>query len=769
MTEEVYKLIKSLGEDNFKQLVKEYNRLKYSTWDVNLVDGPYDGGIDLVVRVNEKEIKRNVQITVQERQFDTKLLKDLGKASENIDNFSYMREMQFYCPYKVTKLHQNKLESEAEIKYGVNLSIIDGWKMAEDCSVFEGLKPFVYKLHDVKVSYSTRVTKEEKVIFDYLALSKDSVEVKKRFVQFYILSFLQDNPGSTLDDIVKGIASGIGVDMERRLIENQVSNLLTNKRIIKNKERGEYCTSEEEGKRLDNILTVVNVKENEVISEFEVILNEYGCSELVDDVFMLIRKIYQVGFGAEADELNHKLSTYEKDIKGLFKELEEFFDKKGVCVDSKHRVIYSLIDASRKNDYFSKVSASSLYASLFQNNKLDRYIGEKDIFACLDTQILLRYICVKYRSLNDYSDKSYNATKNMMECVANSNGKINIFTTEDYVGECVSHLWAAVKLDRFTKLEYVKKLGPSKNVFYNFYIHLADSAFREFATIADFIDDIVGVDIAGLSWTQFESQASRRLMEILDMTNLKVESHPQYPELFSIKREYELDLASNRYRKTMNAIVSDVRTAVLLGQEDRFINESGVYSEPFLITWDSSFQYLRDIVYQSNKLSSWHLYVPSKFVDHIYVMNFKVDPENVGMNIASLIDEDFNTSSKFNSFFDIISLYFDRDDIGEIPIARQLVEIKERTFNYKEEDRHSHERDFSNPLTDILLDIRKHYKDRDVDYSFDDVIDIFEDESYEKPIVNLLIKTLEEQGGVEDIIQSLDKYISTKKSRPSNT
>jgi hypothetical protein len=86
------------------------------------------------------------------------------------------------------------------------LQIIDGWKISEDCSVFNKLKPFIYKLHDVDVKHITNVTKEEKIVFDYLALSKDSAEVKKSFIHFYILSFLQDNPSSILDDVVEGVA-----------------------------------------------------------------------------------------------------------------------------------------------------------------------------------------------------------------------------------------------------------------------------------------------------------------------------------------------------------------------------------------------------------------------------------------------------------------------------------------------------------------------------------------------------------------------------------
>ncbi|MBT9099187.1 hypothetical protein KFZ76_15950 [Methylovulum psychrotolerans] len=198
MSDEIFNLIKSLGEVKFNDLVKEYNKCKYDTWDVNIVNGPYDGGIDLVIRINDRDIKKCIQITVNETSFEKKLTEDLEKSQRNITDFGYMNEMLFFCPYRVTKSKQNKLERDAEISFGINLQIIDGWKISEDCSVFDKLKGFIYKLHDVDVKQGVYVSKEEKIVFDYLALSKESADLKNNFIHFYILSYLQDNPLSTI-------------------------------------------------------------------------------------------------------------------------------------------------------------------------------------------------------------------------------------------------------------------------------------------------------------------------------------------------------------------------------------------------------------------------------------------------------------------------------------------------------------------------------------------------------------------------------------------
>ncbi|MBT9099189.1 hypothetical protein KFZ76_15960 [Methylovulum psychrotolerans] len=548
----------------------------------------------------------------------------------------------------------------------------------------------------------------------------------------------------------------------RTLIKNQVSNLLTGKKIIKNGDQ--YSISNEESLRIESILERVNYQERLIFSEFENILDKYNCKHLVNDIFILIRGVFQVNFGSELNELNHKLSNYESDIKGKFHELERYLQGKSIDKESQLAIIRQLIEASGKNEYFSKVSVTSLYVGLFNNNKLNKYILNKELFVCIDTQVLLRFICVKHERVDAYSDKSYLATKNLIDCISNSKNKIHLFTTVDYVNECVSHLWNAVKLDRFSRLDYIKELGPSENVFYNFHIFLSEKSRNINSSIIEFIEDLIGKNISGLNHNHFEHLVNSKLISMLDMVGLEVKSHSEYKEFSAVKREYEISLAKLSFKRSNHAITNDVRTAVFLGQEDRFIDSNRVYSEPFLITWDSSFQYLRDVIYRIPDFASWHLYTPLKFIDRVCVMNFRVSPENISMNIASLIEEDFTTSSKFVSFFDVMSSYFETQNVSELKIARRLVELKERTFNVDVIDDFSKDREKYSSLTDLLIEIRAYYHKNNSMHSFDDVISVFEDNNYEERIIDILKTALSREQTTEKFAKALDLIIQDKKS-----
>ena len=84
--------ISSLSEDNFNDLVLSYIKEYYNTKDAYISNGPYDGGNDLIIAVDGKEIKRNIQITVQSKELPKKIIEDVIKAhaearSESVNGF----------------------------------------------------------------------------------------------------------------------------------------------------------------------------------------------------------------------------------------------------------------------------------------------------------------------------------------------------------------------------------------------------------------------------------------------------------------------------------------------------------------------------------------------------------------------------------------------------------------------------------------------------------------------------------------------------------
>jgi len=72
--------------------VKHYLMDYWKTDEVNITDGPWDGGIDACIMKNGKEKKINIQITVQDN-FEKKLFEDIEKSRSNVEKFDYQNKL----------------------------------------------------------------------------------------------------------------------------------------------------------------------------------------------------------------------------------------------------------------------------------------------------------------------------------------------------------------------------------------------------------------------------------------------------------------------------------------------------------------------------------------------------------------------------------------------------------------------------------------------------------------------------------------------------
>jgi len=89
-------LIKALSENQFKELVQVLNKCKYETKDVFITDGCYDGGNDLRIIKSGKDIRRNIQVTVQTTGFEAKVMDDVAKAAKNVKQNAYLAQLDYY-------------------------------------------------------------------------------------------------------------------------------------------------------------------------------------------------------------------------------------------------------------------------------------------------------------------------------------------------------------------------------------------------------------------------------------------------------------------------------------------------------------------------------------------------------------------------------------------------------------------------------------------------------------------------------------------------
>jgi hypothetical protein len=740
--EELKNLISALSEENFYLLVRNYMREYYGTKEVNITNGPYDGGIDLSIIKEGREIKRNIQITVQKKNLETKFIEDLEKAKLNIDNYGYSDNMDYFLSIPISKSKKNEWERVAIINFGINLRIFDAIKLADDSTQYDSIKKTIFSIYgEIKVPEQYKTDKQTKVLYDMLAMGRNTGEIKKEFIHSFFRSYLYEFPDSTVEQVHEALENKLTPKYDQRFYRDKL-NFLKGRGILETPNGKElYRLSDTERKNIDDILSTVDAQEALLFSQIESYLDTYSIRDKAKDVIDNLKTLYNNNYEIEIEELSSTTDNYKSSIKKIFDELAKFFKDKAKPQQI-NEIVEGLLKITDENEYFGKIGVSMMFMNLFKSDKLEEYINQNKQNLYFDTQILLRMLCVNYKNV-EYKDYYYTTIQELMEIVGRYGKTIRFFTSIDYVIEVAAHIQEALKLDRFLKLPFAEKFGPSRNVFYNFYVFLSKEGFVNFNSFKDFIEDLIGVELSSPNDSKFIDYIADRIGEILDMLNIGVVSHPFYEtKLYAeLKKRYEIALTYTNKERSFGTREHDIRMALYLSHRELHIDPDGQFNEPYLITWDSSFHEIKKILFPaySNKLIKWYLYSPFQFMDRLSVLNFKVNPKAITYNIIALAENKYNISSKA-SFLDVISSLFNKEDISKLKLAQKLADLREQTINQEQDSDFKSFSDDLSPLTDILLKLRNSYYKSSSAFKPFELVSVFENNNLEDKIISIITK-----------------------------
>ena len=746
MIKEVSKLISTLTEINFKEYIKEYIKSKYKTTQVRIIDGPYDGGNDLeIILTNDKELKKNIQITVQKVNYDKKLIQDIKKAQENVLNHNYLNSLDFYINQNISKESRNQLEQMAEIDYGINLKIIDSNILSEEITNYDNLIPFLYNLHDIKIETSINFDKKSKIVFDVLTHNKNSVEIKKNFINSYIYSYLFTNPNSSLDEIFDYINPILYDSLDKVYFEKELNHLRLKQLIKSGNDKTKFFLSDEKEKEISKLYNAVENEELVFIGEIEIYLKENKLEISVDELIAFLYKIYQDNYTIDIEEIKQTNNSFSTSLRKSLKDLNNFLISKGIDESLASQTSKKLLNICSSNDFLTKLSTVYLFNNLYNSNKLEKYINSKEQKIIIDTQILIRLLCVLATKNYNFEDSAINSVKILYETLKKYEKNIYLQTTYDYIEEVSNHLIEAIKLRKFMELPYIKKLGNSKNVFYNNFLELKKNGYlSDEDDFLKYVSELVNInylDLANDDIDNISTVMQKKIAEIFDIFGFDIIYHESYINFQKTKREYEISLTHAAKFRSHKAIQNDLRTIIYLSTKESHLDENGAHEEPYLITWDSAFYSIRHKLnnMSNNEYSFWYIYSPLKFVDRISVMNFNLNPDSINLNIIALTESNFNYSSKNASFLDVISSFFNKEDVSELTIISKLANLQTETRESNEEKHvdEFNERENDDILLSLLISIRNYFASESK-YQFNEIIKTFEVKENEDQIIQII-------------------------------
>ncbi|MBN2818759.1 MAG: hypothetical protein JXP36_07310 [Bacteroidales bacterium] len=773
--DEYRKWIEKLSKQNFDELILNYAKEYYETRNVFISDGPYDGGIDLIYSINDKQIKRNIQITVQQNKYENKLEEDLKKSKENIDEYNYLNTLDFYISQPISPEKKKKLIKNADINYQITLRIIDANELAGLAQEFKSIRQTIHKFNkavfpEERLSIDTNT----KILFDTLSMGRDITSIKNNFIQSLILTHLYTRPNETVECIYNSLSSIFYNKFERNFFETEIGKLKSESKIIDipGTSPKQFKLTDDTKNKIEEIENNSQTHEAELIFSFKEVLGRFNLVDETESIVKLIIELYNANYELDENELLNGVTKHSNKIQKIFENLiNHLTSKHGINVNDANSIARQLLIVCSKNEFLNKISVSKMFTNLFKSDKLESYLNSSKRKVYLDTQILLQTICFNYDDI-EYDDRLYQAVKSFLEIVESSDIPICLHTTIGYVEEVAWHILNGVKLARFLELDFIKDLGPSKNVFFNYFLELRENHIGDFESFADFVEELLDVNAKIQNETRFIEELIQNLVERFELLNIVVETPPLFDNYDAYRRQYEISLSYLRHdQKSYEARKHDLNTILHLSQL-HFDMEDGYFTEPYLITWDTSFYEVRSSFNRFKELSHWYVYPPMKFANTVSVMNMRIDSNAINYNIISLAEENFNLSNDAISFLDIINGLFTDKDVKKWKLVNKLAKMRKNLLHESNIEDFSKTRNNSLPIDEFLLLVQRHYQNPINRKKYRDIVCLFQNNDYADKIANLIETNL---GNFQikneikpSIITKLDELIKENNEAPNS-
>ena len=525
--------------------------------------------------------------------------------------------------------------------------------------------------------YSEKLNSEEnKILYDFISFGNTSTEIKIQVVHSYILHYLYNKGTVSIDEIKKECDKYFDSVVGKQFYERRLNRLKEEKQIDFIGAT-QVALSSDERERLDRVNKEFAEDKDLFLNFYQQLLQEYGIIHYYDELLERLTDFFVKNFDIDIAEI-YKRGENISGEKDLFDEFINYIN--GILPDRSltNDFFKALLGICVGSDFIVRIGASKVIGKLSNPEHFQNYIKNKARTVYLDTQVVLYLLCVGYLNKPDYDNIYFKTVEELFE-FTKQNANIHLKFAKPYLSEVAYQLKLALMLIPFEDFDQSKY---SRNVFYQFYEHLKkhdlleekDDGFGNFLNnfllvheddaYEDDFDDIVLSNLSGILRKDF---------------NVEVETLPYYEE-----RDRAVVVLDNVLKHIMHTpkphmvLVNDAHMVCHLSA-----NVHG--DEPFFLTWDKTFTEFRKAYknkYHRETLISWHLFSPSKFLNHMSVMSFRIDPKSIVNEYLYILDSlDFQQTTK--SLVDSLNKL---TDIKNLPKEqrRKYIELTVELFSPQE-------------------------------------------------------------------------------------
>lgn len=758
------KWIKGFTKDQFDILVKS---VISAYWGIELVvftDGPNDGGIDIKVFENKKQLQIPIQVTVNAK-LNKKLKDDLKKVSEAIDKYDYDNNFIFFYSHSPTEETKEDIIKFARQEYGIKLDFFDAKRIgaiAENPNYINVRRTIKSILGDFLDDSKLSFNQYERIKFDLLTHSGEVTEIKNNIIRGFILNNLFSEGEIEREKIFSEIETYFG-KIELDFFQRQINWLSTNKKIeisgnslsLNNKERG----------RIQAINEGIEFQEQYFIFEIKSLLKEYRIDSDYNDVIKEIIKIYKAAYKRDLEEIkeNADQNGFETNaICNLRTYLSEKINDEEKC----SKAIKDVIEICEYNDYLQRISAGEVFSNLTNIPRIENYIRRQPKPLFLDTSVLLYLLCTFIQDTKTHDNVFYNAVRDLYNYKSQGQIKLVLKTSVQYVREAAFQLLNAYRLIPFSKLDFFSDLGGTANIFYSYYIHLDKQDELEYGinSYEDFLEEL-GIE-HDVNEDSFLDYISEFIEEVLESNDIEIVDVGQYEYDYNSKKRFdEIKSLFEKHHllKEDNRADITVKNDTLMFCE--LFNPEKYDIEPTILTWDTSFYEVRKNYHRKHRnLSFWHLFRPSRFLDHLSLIKFELNPKALSKDILSIIEDDFNIQDKVKSLNDVMVRIVNLENKSGVKLTKEVAHLRSRyVFQLQNQEKVSLAKEKVIPIDKVISNLSSYYRSKKGEYTFDNFKSILSNENFIDEIIDLWTteagKIESEKYSKEAICNSMDDII----------
>lgn len=698
-------IVSNLDVPKFTTVVKTFIELYYKleqnvAIDIIKVDGSGDGGLDLKFFVNKRQRKLPIQLTVQKTQVEKKIKEDIQKINDLVDKYNYEPILLFFYSQNISENKNNDLVRYAYDKYDIELKIIDA-KFIGEIAANENyviLKSKIFEQLGISVTKEKlQLDDTKKMMYDLISYGNDTAEIKNQIINSFLLHTIYTRKNISENDLCAALNKQFNL---KNTINEQITEKLNDKFIIKTTKKDnkneelDFCkqqfsrlaalkkiTNTEENitltaseiQRIENVKEEFLLQENYFIKQITDILLQYGLQDKYRLFIDEIIKYFKAYFSKDFEEVNQDLDSIESELldNNSGKSFYTFTLKQVGKREIATTLSNELLELCQKNDFVQRICAGEVFAKFTQPDKLQQYVNGQEKIIYLDTQIVLYILCVAYSTKKIISDNPYyNSAVDFIEYLKKDTSA-KVFVHRNYIDEVANHVKEAFALIFYTKIVdfNIKDLGGSANIFFNFYHTLLNNNLLPDGVLSyeDFLLDF------GFEPRQSIRNISDIVTDILGQLGIKIFLKHYDSGIFfeSIKKNLQnIYSMHQKYSfRSENTAEKDAQMLCVLYDNNNKIEKT------IFITWDTSFREFRKEYNRKNANANfWHLFTPSKFVNHLSLLNFTINAESINKDILATVESDF--TRKVTSLADMLAKITKLPQESAVQAAKILKEFR---------------------------------------------------------------------------------------------